>query len=132
MPILSKTDHDTAPDHYVDVLNMGDLFIKELARSHDALTKCGSWNSEQNNELSEMGDEEWHDGPNRVLAIIEGILEPGNDLILIYNWEGVLRMTGIQTCSHGTMHIYRTNESKKLKESLGKLPVTHKLKVAVS
>ena len=79
-----------------------------------------------------MGDEEWHDGPNRVLAIIEGILEPGNDLILIYNWEGVLRMTGIQTCSHGTMHIYRTSESKKLKESLGKLPVTHKLKVAVS
>ena len=113
MPILSKTSYDTAPDHHVDVMNLSEAFLEELATTHDSLTETGVAGSKRNMKITELDAEDWTEGNQRVLAIVEGYedqLEPGNDLIIIYNWKGVLRMTGIQTDSHGCCYIYRTNE----------------------
>ena len=110
MPILSATDHDTAPDHHVEVFNMSGLFLEELAKVHDSLTETGFKGSERNMIITELDAEHWTDGDQRVLAIVESEMDPDRQLILIYNWEGVLRMTGIQTDSHGCCYIYRTNE----------------------
>ena len=60
--------------------------------------------------ITELDAEHWTDGDQRVLAIVESEMDPDRQLILIYNWKGVLRMTGIQTDSHGCCYIYRTNE----------------------
>ena len=110
MPILSATDHDTAPDHHVEVFNMSGLFLEELAKVHDSLTETGFKGSERNMIIPELDAEHWTDGDQRVLAIVESEMDPDRQLILIYNWKGVLRMTGIQTDSHGCCYIYRTNE----------------------
>ena len=110
MPILSKTSYDTAPDHHVEVFNMSGLFLEELAKVHDSLTETGFKGSERNMIITELDAEHWTDGDQRVLAIVESEMDPDRQLILIYNWEGVLRMTGIQTDSHGCCYIYRTNE----------------------
>lgn len=110
MPILSATDHDTAPDHHVEVFNMSGLFLEELAKVHDSLTETGFKGSERNMIITELDAEHWTDGDQRVLAIVESEMDPDRQLILIYNWKGVLRMTGIQTDSHGCCYIYRTNE----------------------
>tara|TARA_R110000765_G_scaffold261262_1_gene361263 strand:- start:329 stop:724 length:396 start_codon:yes stop_codon:yes gene_type:complete len=110
MPILSKTSYDTAPDHHVEVFNMSGLFLEELAKVHDSLTETGFKGSERNMIITELDAEHWTDGDQRVLAIVESEMDPDRQLILIYNWKGVLRMTGIQTDSHGCCYIYRTNE----------------------
>ena len=96
----------------VESINMSQRFIKELAQAHDSCTEYGKEPNRGNINLaiSEMEPEDWNDGDVPVLALIENDGEPGDDFIVIYNYEGVLRMTGIMADSHCHCYIYKINQ----------------------
>ena len=98
--------------HTVEAIHMSQRFIKELARAHDALTDYGKDHYEGNELLSDYAEEtDWGKGDVPVLAIQEGDSEPGEDFIVIYNYEGVMRMTGIMADSHCHVYVYKINQN---------------------
>ena len=97
--------------HTVECMNMSQRFVKELARAHEACKGYGEDHYEPNEVLQELEPEEWYEGDVPVLAIIENDGEPGDDFIVIYNYEGVMRMTGIMADSHCHTYIYKVNQT---------------------
>ena len=101
----------TKSKYAVDPINISERFVKELARAHDALTDYGKEHYEPNEVIQELEPEEWCEGDIPVLAIVENYGEPGEDYIVIYNYEGVMRMTGIMADSHCHTYVYKINQN---------------------
>ncbi len=97
----------------VEPVRVNQTFITLLAEAHDSLTGYGKEHSNcASNELSDAADNyttSWITVP--VLVMKEDTGEPGYDWIHIYNWEGVMRMTGIISDPHGGMEVYKINQT---------------------
>tara|TARA_R110000803_G_scaffold162255_1_gene225917 strand:+ start:63 stop:413 length:351 start_codon:yes stop_codon:yes gene_type:complete len=97
--------------HTIESINMSQRFIKELAQGHDSCTEYGKASiGEINHAITEMDPKDWNEGDVPVLALIENDGEPGDDFIVIYNYEGSLRMTGIAADSHSHCYIYKVSQ----------------------
>lgn len=97
-------------------LRMNEQFVQLLAEAHDSLLKYGKesafkeWSVEEG-KLSDMVPD-WEEEPTvPVLRIVENDGEPGDDWIVIYNYEGVLRMTGVLSDEHCGLYVYKVNET---------------------
>ena len=99
-------------------------FVKELARAHDACEEYGKFDENDHfiadyNEIITGRDEEYlsqedftqSEGQIPVICIMEDVGEPDQDFIVIYNYEGVMRMTGIHADSHCACYIYKINQT---------------------
>jgi|TARA_R100001377_G_C3122464_1_gene86436 hypothetical protein len=94
-------------NHTVQSLKLSERLIKELIKGHE--TESNTIREDASLAVSEMDGIDWTTGTS-VLAIIENAGEPGDDYILIYNWDGVMRMTGLNSDEHGHRSIYKVNE----------------------
>jgi hypothetical protein len=109
---LESDYFDPAEYNYkTSVMNMSERFVKELARAHDACKGYGQDHYEGNTVLNEMDPEDWWEGNISGLVIMENDGEPGDDFIVVYNYEGVMRMTGIMADSHCHIYIYKLNQT---------------------
>tara|TARA_R110002020_G_scaffold167184_1_gene355403 strand:+ start:454 stop:861 length:408 start_codon:yes stop_codon:yes gene_type:complete len=108
---------DSAEKTYVtQSLRMNEQFIQLLAEAHDSRLEYGK-ESAFKQECSEEGKlhdiDDWEAEPTvPVLRIVENDGEPGDDWIVIYNYKGVLRMTGVLADSHCHLYIYKVNETE--------------------
>ena len=94
-------------NHTVQSMNFSERLVKELIKGHEAQTS--TIREDASLAVSEMDGIDWTDGNIPVLAIIEYAGEPGDDYIVIYNYERRLRMTGLRTDEHGHREIYGLN-----------------------
>ena len=94
-------------NHTVQSMNFSERLVKELIKGHE--TESNTIREDASLAVSEMDGIDWTTGTS-VLAIIENAGEPGDDYILIYNWDGVMRMTGLNSDEHGHRSIYKVNE----------------------
>ena len=109
---LKPSHFDPADYGYTtSVINMSERFVKELARAHDACKGYGQDYYEGNTVLTEMDSDDWWKGNISGLVIIENDGEHGDDFIVVYNYEGVMRMTGIMADSHCHTYIYKVNQT---------------------
>tara|TARA_R110000796_G_scaffold10102_1_gene33898 strand:- start:58 stop:489 length:432 start_codon:yes stop_codon:yes gene_type:complete len=119
-----KTDRSKAIANYnytTSVRYLNHDFIKELARVHDACEGYGKYDENDNfianyNEIITDKDEELAnltqtEGQIPVICLMEDVGEPDQDFIVIYNYEGVMRMTGIHADSHCSCYIYKVNQT---------------------
>ena len=98
----------------IECTNMSERFIKALAKAHDSITTYGKAGEKEDtgelNDLDYLGNE--HVEPQiRVLLVKENWGDPGDDYIVIYNWEGVLRMTGLMSDSHNWLSVYKVSDN---------------------
>ena len=122
---LNGFDPEYAEGHYAGLsaektyvtqsLRANEQFIQLLAEAHDSRLKYGK-ESAFNQECSEAGKlhdiDDWEAEPTvPVLRIVENDGEPGDDWIVIYNYKGVLRMTGVLSDEHCGLYIYKVNET---------------------
>jgi len=120
---LKGFDPDYAENstYVTESLRMNEQFIQLLAEAHDSRLKYGEKGAYQDQDLkshecSEVDKiydiDDWEAEPTvPVLVIKENEGEPGDDWIVIYNYEGVLRMTGVLADSHCHLYIYKVNET---------------------
>ena len=119
-----KTDRSKAIANYnytTSVRYLNHDFIKELATAHDACKEYGMYDKNDNfiaeaNEIITGRDEELANFKQEkeqtpVICLMEDTGEPGLDFIVIYNYEGVMRMTGIIADSHCHCYIYKINQN---------------------
>ena len=119
-----KTDRSKAIANYnytTSVRYLNHDFIKELATAHDACEEYGKFDENDHfiadyNEIITDKDEELanftqSEGQIPVICIMEDMGEPDQDFIVIYNYEGVMRMTGIHADSHCACYIYKVNQT---------------------
>ena len=97
-------------NHTVQSMKLSERLIKALIKGHKA--ESFTIREEASLAVSTMDGIDWTDGTIPVLAIIENAGEPGDDYILIYNWDGVMRMTGLRSDEHAYQEIYRVNETR--------------------
>ena len=96
-------------------------FVKELAAAHDACKEYGLFDKNDHfiaeyNEIITDRDEELAnftqgEGQIPVICLMEYVGEPEMDFIVIYNYEGVMRLTGIHADSHCACYIYKVNQT---------------------
>jgi len=114
---LDHTDYN----YTTSVRYLSQEFVKELARAHDACEEYGKFDENDHfiadyNEIITGRDEELAnftptEGQISVICIMEDVGEPDQDFIVIYNYEGVMRMTGIHADSHCACYIYKINQT---------------------
>jgi len=105
-------------NYTTSVRKVSERFVKELAAAHDACDTYGKYDekeqfiAEYNAVISDIQHElgDYDKGEIPVLCIMEGAGEPDQDFIVIYNYEGSLRMTGIHADSHCACYIYKVNQ----------------------
>ena len=121
---LHGFDPEYAEGHYAGLsaektyvtqsLRMNEQFIQLLAEAHDSRLEYGKESAYQEcSEVQKIYDiDDWEAEPTvPVLRIVENDGEPGDDWIVIYNYKGVLRMTGVLADSHCHLYIYKVNET---------------------
>jgi len=102
--------------YVTESLRMNEQFIQLLAEGHDSLLQygkesAGGGTANVEGKLSDIVPD-WESEPTvPVLRIVENDGEPGDDWIVIYNYKGVLRMTGVLADSHCHLYIYKVNET---------------------
>ena len=119
-----KTDRSKAIANYnytTSVRYLNHDFIKELATAHDACEEYGKFDENDHfiadyNKIITGRDEELanftqSEGQISVICLMEDVGEPDQDFIVIYNYEGVMRMTGIHADSHCACYIYKVNQT---------------------
>ena len=119
-----KTDRSKAIANYnytTSVRYLNHDFIKELATAHDACEEYGKFDENDHfiadyNKIITGRDEEvanftQSEGQISVICLMEDVGEPDQDFIVIYNYEGVMRMTGIHADSHCACYIYKVNQN---------------------
>lgn len=119
-----KTDRSKAIANYnytTSVRYLSQEFVKELAAAHEACEEYGKFDENDYfiadyNEIITDRDEELanftqSEGQIPVICIMEDVGEPDQDFIVIYNYEGVMRMTGIIADSHCHCYIYKINQN---------------------
>ena len=101
-------------NHTVQSMKLSERLIKALIKGHIACARSESYTilKEASLAVSTMDGIDWTDGTIPVLAIVENAGEPGDDYILIYNWDGVMHMTGLRSDEHAYQEIYRVNETR--------------------
>jgi len=117
---LDYLDHKNY-NYTTSVRYLSQEFVKELAAAHDACEEYGLFDENDNfiadyNEIITNSDEELvnftpTEGQIPVICIMEDVGEPDQDFIVIYNYEGVMRMTGIHADSHCACYIYKVIET---------------------
>jgi len=99
----------------VECTDMSERFIKALAEAHDSITTYGKAGVEEDtsalHDIEYLGNEAV-EPMIRVLVIQENCGEPGDDYIVIYNYRGVMRMTGIMSDSHCHLYVYKVSDDK--------------------
>mgnify|MGYP003677596738 FL=1 len=95
----------------VESTEMSVPYLKALAEAHDAITTYGKAGEENSPALNDLTYDELFEEPMiPVWVIKENCGEPGDDYIVIYNWEGVMRITGLISDSHGHMSTYKVSD----------------------
>ena len=97
---------------------VSERFVKELAAAHDKCEAYGKYDekdsfiAEYSEAISDIQEElgDYNEGEVSILCVMEQNGEPDEDFIVIYNYEGVLRMTGIHGDSHCACYIYKINQ----------------------
>ena len=113
---------DAAEYNYTtSVRYLSQEFVEDLAAAHETCEEYGKYDKNDDfiadyTEKLTGRDEELanftqSEGQIPVICIMEESGEPGDDFIVIYNWDGVLRMTGIHADSHCHLYIYKVNET---------------------
>ena len=99
----------------IECTDMSERFIKALAEAHDSITTYGKAGEKE--DTSELHNLQYLGNENvepqiRVLVIKENWSDPGDDYIVIYNYNGVMRMTGLMSDSHCHLSVYKVSDDQ--------------------